>query len=243
MDRRPLSSGGRNIIGSPSKVSKAPVRKNKKALEDGWDNGDTTEIITPGAGGGAAKRGGMSELDMLAESYDRKNGKVRTGGSGFRKAAPRDPFAPKQGGEIASYKAMELLSRPGNSAGYNNPGLSDKQRRIESMQPENWQGTGAGRFHAARSHERNEEYMDEFRGALDEMSLAGGGKKEDWSDKGPRDGVQGTYSVSRTGHSSLTRNGTWLTGPVDPQGVLIDNSDRPTLCMRHSPPPHYPASL
>eukprot|EP00735_Rhodelphis_limneticus_P001811 TRINITY_DN12503_c0_g1::TRINITY_DN12503_c0_g1_i1::g.15063::m.15063 TRINITY_DN12503_c0_g1::TRINITY_DN12503_c0_g1_i1::g.15063 ORF type:complete len:448 (+),score=89.94,sp/Q969H0/FBXW7_HUMAN/28.81/4e-22,sp/Q969H0/FBXW7_HUMAN/25.26/5e-18,WD40/PF00400.27/0.00038,WD40/PF00400.27/0.021,WD40/PF00400.27/8.1e-08,WD40/PF00400.27/5.4e-06,WD40/PF00400.27/5,WD40/PF00400.27/0.22,WD40/PF00400.27/0.51,PQQ_3/PF13570.1/2.4e+02,PQQ_3/PF13570.1/5.4,PQQ_3/PF13570.1/0.84,PQQ_3/PF13570.1/68,PQQ_3/PF13570.1/1.3e+04,PQQ_ len=91
-------------------------------------------------------------------------------------------------------------------------------------------GRGAPKYSAAQSHQLNDKYMDEFEEGLAQLE----GRAPAKSDIGaPRMGGDIGNSLA-DGMSALSiRNSLspgWASGPMDPEGILFDASDRPIMC-------------
>ena len=96
-----------------------------------------------------------------------------------------------------------------------------------------------GKYSAARSHELNDQYMEDFERGFEELRLAAGGSKSSGAGSKP---VSRTFG-SKTGGgrnlgfgwSGVENEGRmargWAHGPSDPSGRLFNASDRNILCM------------
>ena len=128
-------------------------------------------------------------------------------------------------------------------------------------------GKGPSLGHAARSHELNDKYMQDFNTAYamlesdDFARLDSGGGGAGQRDNGPRrqgpapgGRAAGALAVGRAGGGMAGRGGgvgdvvnlsrqletvsllntrlaSWKSGPIDPQGKMVDVSDRPNTCI------------
>lgn len=131
--------------------------------------------------------------------------------------------------------------RGGRGAGGGRSALSDYNNLDNGLhQP----GRGSrekmpGKYSAARSHELNDQYMEDFERGFEELRLAAGGSKSSGAGSKP---VSRTFG-SKTGGgrnlgfgwSGVENEGRmargWAHGPSDPSGRLFNASDRNILCM------------
>ena len=100
-------------------------------------------------------------------------------------------------------------------------------------------GGGASKYtgSAATSHVSNDAYMDDFHEGFEQLRVANGGSKTSSSLTSATSTTAASvqcgsgWSSGSVNKSSSKPSAQWSTGPVDPQGILFDASDRNILCQ------------